>query len=108
MTQNPEHFALLQLHHPKLFTIPNTMQLRGADASEMTFGLPEQLVEKRVRCDLKHKPLALLHLVEGHGEGWDHDEMKKVLCFTNSKDSTHRLGIWRGVLTSLLEPQCKG
>ncbi len=66
------------------------MQLRGAEASELTFGLPEQLVEKRVRCDLQHKPLALLHLVKGCGEGWSKDDMKKVLCFTNSKDSTHR------------------
>lgn len=64
------------------------MQLRGADTSELTFGLPEQLVEKRVRCDLKNKPLALVHLVKGCGK---EEEMRKVLCFTNSKDSTHRL-----------------
>ena len=90
MTQNPEHFALLQLHLPKLFSISDAMQLRGADASELTFGLPEQLVEKRVRCNLKNKPLALVHLVKGCGRGQSLADMTKVLCFANSKDSTHR------------------
>jgi ATP-dependent RNA helicase DDX51/DBP6 len=90
MTQNPEHFALLQLRRPKLFSVSDTMQLRGADASELTFGLPEQLVEKRVRCDLKNKPLALVHLVKGCGDGRSLEDMRKVLCFTNSKESTHR------------------
>ena len=68
------------------------MQLKGTDLSEMTFGLPAQLVEKRIRCNLKHKPLVLLHLIRGCGQG--DEEMKKVLCFTNSKDSTHRSGHW--------------
>ena len=89
MTQNPEYFASLQLHHPKLFSISNPLQMRGAEASELTFGLPEQLVEKRVRCRLEHKPLALLHLVRGRGKEGE-EEMRKVLCFTNSKESTHR------------------
>ncbi len=67
------------------------MQLRGADASELTFALPKQLVEKRVRCSLKHKPLALVHLVkEGCDKGRSQEEMRKVMCFTNTKDSTHR------------------
>lgn len=90
MTQNPEHFALLQLHRPKLFSISDAKQLRGADTSELTFGLPEQLVEKRVRCDLKNKPLAFVHLVKGCGQGQNLADMRKVLCFANSKDSTHR------------------
>lgn len=90
MTQNPEHFALLQLHRPKLFSISDAMQLRGADTSELTFGLPEQLVEKRVRCALKNKPLALVHLIRGCGKEDGEEEMRKVLCFANSKDSTHR------------------
>lgn len=71
-----------------LFSISNAMQLRGVEASEMTFGLPEQLVERRVRCHLKHKPLALVHLVRGRGG--EEEGLHKVLCFTNSKDSTHR------------------
>ena len=90
MTQSPEHFALLQLHQPKLFSISHALQLRGANAAELTFALPEQLVEKRVRCDLEHKPLALVHLVKGCGEGWSQGDTEKVLCFTNSKESTHR------------------
>ncbi len=56
------------------------------------FTLPTQLVEKLVRCDLEHKPLALLHLVSGRLNGCGQEqEMDRVLVFTNSRDSTHRL-----------------
>ncbi len=90
MTQNPEHLALLHFNRPKLFTITDAIQLRGADSSEMTFAFPEHLVERRIRCKLKHKPLVLLDLIRGCGHGRGTDEMQKVLCFINSKDSTHR------------------
>ena len=91
MTHSPEHLSQLQLHTPHLFTTHTPMQRGkkggGGESSDITFTLPTQLMEKLVRCDIQHKPLALLHLLtcdKGCGE------MARVLCFTNSRDSTHR------------------
>ena len=84
MTQNPEHLAALNLHQPKLFTIASALESKGRDTS---FTLPRELVQCTVRCSLEHKPLALLHLLTSEERS---EDMKRVLCFTNSKESTHR------------------
>ena len=87
MTQNPEHLASLNLHQPKLFTVASAVHNRGKSNLDVTFTLPRQLVECTVRCSLEHKPLVLLHLLTSDERSLD---MTRVLCFTNSKESTHR------------------
>ena len=81
MTLNPELLASLSLHLPKLFTVGAA---RGAGLGEdITFTLPMELEECTVQCPLPHKPLVLLHLLLSL-------HLSRVLCFTNSRDSTHR------------------
>ena len=79
MTQNPEHISALQLHRPKLFTVATGKE----SADEISFVLPPELEEFTVLCSLAHKPLALLHLVVTQ-------QLSRVLCFTNSREATHR------------------
>ena len=93
MTYSPEQLSQLRLHCPALFTTqPVTLAARrkSGASTDLMFTLPSQLVEKMVRCDLEHKPLALLHLISGRVSGCCKEEMERVLVFTNSKDSTHR------------------
>ena len=85
--QNPEKLALLKLYSPKLFTTAVIQD--GSTADEVNnyagrFALPLTLKEYSIVCPAKHKPLAVVHLIEN-------EKINRVLCFTSSKDSTHRL-----------------
>ena len=84
--QNPEKLALLKLYSPKLFT---TAGMQDHDTDEVNnytgrFALPSTLKEYSIVCPAKHKPLAVINLIEN-------EKINRVLCFTSSKDSTHRL-----------------
>ena len=84
--QNPEKLALLKLHTPKLFTTAVIQECSNDQVSNYTgrFALPSTLKEYSIVCPAKYKPLAVIHVIEN-------DNLNRVLCFTSSKDSTHRL-----------------
>lgn len=90
MTLDPEHIAALALRRPKLFSVASALRSEGVGGArnlDTAFTLPKQLLEFAVKCDSEHKPLVLLQLLtaEEHRE-----DVKSMLCFTNSKESTHR------------------
>ena len=87
MTQNPEHLAALKLHLPKLYTVASAMESRGRCDQDTAFTLPGKLSQCIVKCSLEYKPLVLLHLLTSEERRAD---MNRVLCFTSSKESTHR------------------
>ena len=87
MTQNPEHLAALNLHRPMLFTVASALQSKRRGNLDTAFTLPKQLGQCTMKCSLEYKPLALLHLLTSEKMSKD---MTRVLCFTNSKESTHR------------------
>ena len=78
LSYSPEHLAALTLHRPVLYSTSEGADEDGGRA------LPAQLREFIVPCDPGDRPLVLLHLVLGCGKG-------RVLCFTNSLETTHRL-----------------
>ena len=84
--QNPEKLALLKLYSPKLFTTGVIQDCSTDEVNNYTgrFALPSTLKEYSIVCPAKHKPLAVVHLIEN-------EKINRVLCFTSSKDSTHRL-----------------
>lgn len=84
--QNPEKLALLKLYDPKLFTAGVLQDFSAEEVNNYAgrFALPSTLKEYSIVCPAKHKPLAVIQLIEN-------DEINRVLCFTSSKDSTHRL-----------------
>ena len=89
MTLDPEHIATLTLHRPKLFSVASALPCEGGGRKsfDTAFTLPKQLLEFTVKCDSEHKPLVLLHLLTSEDYV---EDMKSVLCFTNSKEATHR------------------
>jgi len=110
LSQNPETLEKLHLFQPKLFTSiverssdlssTNTETASTSDASSKLsteskekdhsdsfvgkFTTPEELKEKFVLCQKENKPLVLAYLISTF-------KWKRVLCFTNTKESTHRL-----------------
>jgi len=82
--QNPEKLALLKLYNPKLFTTAAVDGMEDTGNYVGRFALPSTLKEYSIVCPAKMKPLAVVHLIQNEG-------IKRVLCFTSSKDSTHRL-----------------
>ncbi|XP_067163126.1 ATP-dependent RNA helicase DDX51 [Apteryx mantelli] len=89
LTQDPEKLQQLGLFQPRLFTsVYSEKKLLGdgAETEQDTekYTLPEGLSQCYVPCDLNSKPLLLLHFML---------KMKftRVLCFTNSKEASHRL-----------------
>ncbi|XP_063171409.1 ATP-dependent RNA helicase DDX51 isoform X2 [Candoia aspera] len=88
LTQNPEKLQQLGLHQPRLFTPARSG--KGADAlgsqpcSREKYILPEGLSQYYVPCSLNWKPLFLLHFLARL-------KFPQVLCFTNSKETSHRL-----------------
>ncbi|XP_063160850.1 ATP-dependent RNA helicase DDX51-like [Candoia aspera] len=88
LTQNPEKLQQLGLHQPHLF-MP-AWSRKGADALRSQpcirekHILPEGLLQYYVPCSLNWKPWFLLHFLVRL-------KFSQVLCFTNSKETTHRL-----------------
>ncbi|KAM4053682.1 ATP-dependent RNA helicase DDX51 [Anomaloglossus baeobatrachus] len=90
LTHNPEKLQKLGLYQPRLFTSlykQPTLQTTGEETEPLTsekFSLPEELTHYYVPCNLNSKPLILLHFLLTL-------RFSRVLCFTNSKESSHRL-----------------
>ena len=81
LSLNPEHLSLLQLHRPKLFSVAPVVNEQLGETI-----LPSTLREYIIHCSSDFKPLSLLHLILT----FDH---RKMLCFTHSCESTHRLSL---------------
>ncbi|NXA37966.1 DDX51 helicase, partial [Eudromia elegans] len=90
LTQDPEKLQQLGLFQPRLFTsVYSEKKLLGdgTEAEQDTdekYTLPEGLSQCYVPCDLNSKPLLLLHFMLKM-------KFSRVLCFTNSKEASHRL-----------------
>jgi ATP-dependent RNA helicase DDX51/DBP6 len=105
LSQNPEALEKLHLFEPKLFTsivdrkksskevnqnVPedqqtiNENQPTVAESFVGKYSTPTELKESFVLCKKETKPLVLTYLIS-------HFKWKRVLCFANTKESTHRL-----------------
>ncbi|NXA53613.1 DDX51 helicase, partial [Nothocercus julius] len=90
LTQDPEKLQQLGLFQPRLFTsVYSEKKLLGDGAdteqdADEKYALPEGLSQCYVPCDLNSKPLLLLHFMLKM-------KFSRVLCFTNSKEASHRL-----------------
>ncbi|XP_064397693.1 ATP-dependent RNA helicase DDX51-like [Halichondria panicea] len=73
MTFDPEHLSVLRLNRPLLFCVSD---------ADSAFTLPTRLEEVLVKCGVGKKPLVLLHLLS---------QSPAALCFTNTRDTAHRL-----------------
>ncbi|XP_019394664.1 PREDICTED: ATP-dependent RNA helicase DDX51 isoform X2 [Crocodylus porosus] len=90
LTRNPEKLQQLGLYQPRLFTsVYSKKQASSAGPvaeqnAEKKYTLPEGLSQYYVPCNLNSKPLFLLHFMLTM-------KFTRVLCFTNSKETSHRL-----------------
>ncbi|XP_010215723.1 PREDICTED: ATP-dependent RNA helicase DDX51 [Tinamus guttatus] len=89
LTQDPEKLQQLGLFQPRLFTSVYSEKKLGDGAeaeqdADEKYTLPEGLSQCYVPCDLNSKPLILLHFMLKM-------KFSRVLCFTNSKEASHRL-----------------
>lgn len=90
LTRNPEKLQQLGLYQPRLFTSV-CAEKRAVTAGTETeqdagkkYTLPEGLSQYYVPCNLNSKPLFLLYFMLRM-------KFTRVLCFTNSKQTSHRL-----------------
>ncbi|XP_034955088.1 ATP-dependent RNA helicase DDX51 isoform X2 [Zootoca vivipara] len=82
LTRNPEKLQPLGLYRPRLFT-PISLEEKATETTKK-YALPEGLSQYYVPCSLRWKPLFLLHFLLRL-------KFSRVLCFTNSRDTSHRL-----------------
>lgn len=97
LSPNPEILQNLHLFQPKLFTsllesqdtIPSKPEVGSAVITNQVsdvgkYAIPSELKESFVLCRKETKPLILAFLINKFN-------MKRVLCFVNTKENTHRL-----------------
>ncbi|XP_072271698.1 ATP-dependent RNA helicase DDX51 [Pyxicephalus adspersus] len=90
LTHNPEKLKQLGLFQPRLFSSihkqpsKDTAENPDEPVSSGNFSLPEGLTHYYIPCNLNSKPLILLHFLLTL-------RFSRVLCFTNSRESSHRL-----------------
>uniref|UniRef100_A0A452HDC8 ATP-dependent RNA helicase n=1 Tax=Gopherus agassizii TaxID=38772 RepID=A0A452HDC8_9SAUR len=90
LTRNPEKLQELGLYQPRLFTSVYSEKRAVTAGTEMEqnaekkYTLPEGLSQYYVPCNLNSKPLFLLYFMLRM-------KFTRVLCFTNSKQTSHRL-----------------
>ncbi|KAG8597199.1 hypothetical protein GDO81_002189 [Engystomops pustulosus] len=90
LTHNPEKLQKLDLYQPRLFTSiykqprSNANDSQSEPATSENFSLPKGLTHYYIPCVLNSKPLILLHFLLTL-------RFSRVLCFTNSRESSHRL-----------------
>ncbi|XP_044300057.1 ATP-dependent RNA helicase DDX51 isoform X4 [Varanus komodoensis] len=85
LTWNPEKLQQLGLYQPCLFMpVSSEKQAEVQQEPEKKYTIPEGLSQYYVPCSLSWKPLFLLHFLLRL-------KFSRVLCFTNSKDTSHRL-----------------
>ena len=82
LTTDPEKIDRLCLYHPILFNVSTESQTNSIQHLEQT--TPSNLKEYIVIIDKNKKPLAIWHLIKTL-------KYSRILCFTDSVDSTHRL-----------------
>lgn len=85
LSQDPEKLEQWGLFQPKLFSAAKSNNYEDEDQIRL-YATPEELTEQYVTCDAEHKPLLLYHFLADRK--WD-----KVLCFTNSAETAHRLAV---------------
>lgn len=101
LSQDPEKLEQWGLFQPKLFSASHSNILEDDDDENITkYTTPDELTEQYVSCDAEGKPLVLFHLL--FEKKW-----KRVMCFTNSAQSAHRLTTllknWEGSDTKIEE-----
>lgn len=90
LTHNPEKLQKLGLYQPRLFTSmhkkpkSDIAEDQTEPPTSQNFSLPEELTHYYIPCSLSSKPLILLHFLFNL-------HFSRVLCFTNSRESSHRL-----------------
>ena len=90
LSYDPQRFETLKLYRPKLFAAvedaagDDDVMMRHDAEVIGTYVTPDTLKEVSLLVDPRLKPLVILHLL--HQLGW-----RRVLIFTNSLESTHRL-----------------
>lgn len=88
LSQDPEKLTRLGLFQPKLFTsVVSNDSSNSVDTSHQFVGkytTPAELIEHFFMCPPSLKPLAVYHLLKKFKYG-------PALCFTMSRESTHRL-----------------
>ncbi|KAI8784061.1 ATP-dependent RNA helicase DDX51 [Biomphalaria glabrata] len=92
LSQNPELLEKMNLYLPLLFSVvaPETTTTEAQNGTQSLdtqidkFSAPALLKEKFIDVKKAEKPLILLHFLL-------HKKLQRVLCFTNSVESTHRL-----------------
>lgn len=85
LSPDPELLEQWGLFQPKLFSVAPISDTLNKNSIKK-YSTPDELTEQFVTCSIEEKPLILYHfLVE---QKWD-----KVLCFTNSGQSAHRLTV---------------
>ncbi|XP_077296173.1 putative ATP-dependent RNA helicase Dbp73D isoform X2 [Arctopsyche grandis] len=90
LSQDPEKLKEWGLFQPKLFSVVSNIVSNkdGKETSHDSIGkytTPMELSEKYVITDVEYKPAVLYHLLK--------QDFSKVLCFTNSSQSAHRLSV---------------
>lgn len=85
LSQDPEKLEQWGLFQPKLFSVA-PKSLYEDDEQIRKYMTPAELTEKCIVSEPEEKPLILYHLLVE--EKWS-----RVLCFTNSSQSAHRLTV---------------
>ncbi|CAK1601869.1 unnamed protein product [Parnassius mnemosyne] len=85
LSPDPELLEQWGLYQPKLFSAAPISDFEGEHLIKK-YTTPDELIEQFVTCSAEEKPLILFHLLVE--KKWD-----KVLCFTNSAQSAHRLTV---------------
>jgi ATP-dependent RNA helicase DDX51/DBP6 len=120
LTRDPQKLAALRLSHPVHFSLrpaPSTGRGGGgnSDQGDKRYALPPNLKEYAIECTAEQRPLVLLALLlerlqqqrqlGSSPEKAPHPE--KIVVFTSSVDSTHRLArllqlLWAAGVAKLL------
>lgn len=100
LSQDPEKLKQWGLFQPKLFSAVSEGVTNEGEGNHEPLGkytTPMELTEKYTVCEAESKPLVLYHLL-------NEERCDRVLCFTNSAQSAHRLAV---LLSHLLEGEMK-
>ncbi|EDV29576.1 uncharacterized protein TRIADDRAFT_52102 [Trichoplax adhaerens] len=85
LTYDPEKLAPLELFSPLLYQISD--QKSNLSTNEIDYYVtPAELTEYYIICEPGEKPLTIIHFMQAL-------KHLRVLCFTNSKESTKRLSL---------------
>ncbi|KAG7310917.1 hypothetical protein JYU34_003756 [Plutella xylostella] len=86
LSQDPEKVEQWSLFQPRLFSAAPKSKYEDDTQSIKKYTTPDELQEQFVVCEAEVKPLILYHL-------FVEKQWNKVLCFTNSSQTAHRLAV---------------